>query len=118
MELGRRGGSLHRTVPTRLPASTIRSRMLQDKLTPLKERIASAPRLEGVRRLSKHGQRSLKQWQLRRRRARASKRRGTSRKSLYFLISTFLLLMGLFAWALAYTKASPVGQRLTVDQVS
>jgi cell division protease FtsH len=74
--------------------------------------------VERLDRVNKRARHYLKGWLLRRRRARASKRRAMSRRILYLLLASLLLLMGLFGWSLSFLKARPVGQQLSLDQLS
>ncbi|MEA2487195.1 MAG: cell division protease FtsH, partial [Actinomycetota bacterium] len=69
---------------------------------------------------SKKLKRSARAWMLRRRRSRATKKRATNRKMVWLLGAILIVLMGLFAWSLAYlfVGTQPPGTQLTLDQLS
>ncbi|MDQ3646349.1 MAG: ATP-dependent zinc metalloprotease FtsH, partial [Actinomycetota bacterium] len=61
----------------------------------------------------------LRDWLLRRRRSRASKRKRAGRKSQIILAFTLLLLLGLYGYSLwGYLPPHPVGDEVTLDQLS
>ena len=82
------------------------------------QRLSTHPALDGPRRGLKRLNDALAQAALKRRRARASKRRATNRKLLYGLIVSFIGLLGLFVWALTYMEPRTPGNELTIDQLS
>ena len=65
---------------------------------------------------SKRMKRRFKQYLVRRRRSRATKKRGPRKTSTYVLLATLLALLGSFAYSLEYLSPKPVGEEITVDQ--
>lgn len=65
---------------------------------------------------------SLRRWlkaaKLRRRRARVTRKKPTSRKLLYGLTASLLALLGLFFGALSYLKPQPEGRKLNISELS
>jgi cytoskeletal protein RodZ len=60
---------------------------------------------------------TIKIWRLKRRRARATRRRTVSRKLTYALSVLLLVLFGSYAWALDFTSPDPEGTELSVDEL-
>jgi cell division protease FtsH len=62
--------------------------------------------------------RRFKQYVVRRRRSRATKKRGPRKTSTYVLLLTLVGLLGSFAYSLEYLRPKPVGDEISVDQFS
>ena len=60
--------------------------------------------------------RRFRQWVVRRRRARAMKKRGVRKTSTYFLLAGLVLLLGAFGASINYLKPTPIGDQVSVDQ--
>lgn len=72
-------------------------------------------KLAAVRSRSK---KRFKDWVLKRRRARASGKKGGSKRSVYVLTSTLLLLLGLFWMSIKYLDPDTKGRELSFNQFS
>lgn len=59
-----------------------------------------------------------KRWVLRRRRARVSKKKRGTRKLVYLMSATLILLLGSYFLALSFLSPDPVGRRLRIDEIS
>ncbi|HEX2295117.1 MAG TPA: ATP-dependent zinc metalloprotease FtsH [Actinomycetota bacterium] len=68
--------------------------------------------------LARRVRRALSGWLLRRRRARAGRRKAGSRKLVVALALSFVALLALFAAALAYLRPPESGRELTLDELS
>ncbi|HYP24861.1 MAG TPA: ATP-dependent zinc metalloprotease FtsH [Actinomycetota bacterium] len=68
--------------------------------------------------LAPRARRALSSWLLRRRRARAGRKKTGSRRLLVVLTASLVALLGLFAAALAYLRPPAHGHELTLDELS
>jgi cell division protease FtsH len=84
----------------------------------LSERIKDNPAYTFLARSRRRAARGFRAYLLRRRRARAARKRGQSRKTTYVLLIGLAILLGLFVTALSYISPDPHGRRLTIDQLS
>ena len=60
--------------------------------------------------------RRFKQAVIRRRRARAMKKRGVRKTSTYVLLAGLVLLLGAFGASINYLKPTPIGEPISIDQ--
>src|SRR5687767_2682723 len=60
--------------------------------------------------------RRVKQYVIRRRRTRATKKRGPRKTSTYVLLTTLVVLLASFAYSLEYLTPEPTGLAISVDQ--
>ena len=81
-------------------------------------RLLETPVGQDASALLRKGKRSVKNWRLRQKRARAAKKKGGRSKTLYLLLTTLFLLFATFAWALDYLDPDVVGRKLRVDELS
>jgi len=82
------------------------------------ERLRENPFLQRMASSYRALRRRLKAFILRQRRARASKRRSSGRRTTYALTVSLLLLFGAFLWAIDYLSPSVSGQQISVGQLS
>jgi cell division protease FtsH len=66
----------------------------------------------------KRAKRAIKNYRLRRRRARSAKRRSVGRRTTIALSLILVLLFAAFAWALRFLSPEPEGRQLSIDELS
>ena len=88
------------------------------RLSSTTEKLSTTAPARTLARANKSLKATSRKWLLNRRRARVSKQRSTSKKSMYVLLASLLVLLFVFSQALEYLSADPVGKRLTIDQLS
>jgi cell division protease FtsH len=60
--------------------------------------------------------RRMKQYLIRRRRARATKKKGPRKTSTYVLLISLVALLAAFAYSLSYLSPKPTGDQISIDQ--
>ncbi len=79
---------------------------------------AENPLFQRAGKLAHRGEKALKAWRLKRRRAGAAKKKAANRRTVYGLSLSLLVLLGAFAGALNMLEPDTSGQALTVDELS
>lgn len=77
----------------------------------------TAPLRDSAARLVNKARRQIKDWRLRRRRARAVKKKAVSRRMTYLLLAVLVFLLGAFALSLSYLSPESEGTELSLDEL-